>query len=60
MPSLKYNLNIHRGFQWSNNVQPDRVLPRLGKISFRHFPYPKNGSSVLLRNAGNNTPNYKA
>jgi len=60
MPFLKYNLNTHRGFQWSNDAQSDRVLPRFGKISFLHFSCPKNGSSVLLWNAGNNTPHYKA
>jgi hypothetical protein len=60
MPFLKYNLNIHCGFQRSSDVQPDRVLPRLGKISFLHFSYPKNESSVLFWSAGNNTPNYKA
>ena len=59
MPFLKYNRNIQCEFQWSNNVQPDRVLPRFRKIVFLHF-HPKNGSSVLLRNPDNNTPNYKA
>lgn len=49
----------HFGFQWSNDVQPDRLLSHFRKISCLHISYPINRSSDFLRNAGNNTPNYK-